>query len=185
LITTDHVIVLSPHTAGTLSPLTADQSWVMFVQVSPPGGGMGPIKIEGVPGTQIASRLRALAEENAYETFIIGLHPTDTPGELADLIHEQHATARLHHDWFEPTMELIAFIQLTSQQAITELLAQARPGGIPEGAVDIEAIAGFLGVSVPTVRRLVKAGEIPALRMGKALRFIAADVLASLERRDR
>jgi excisionase family DNA binding protein len=42
-----------------------------------------------------------------------------------------------------------------------------------------------LGVSVPTVRRLVKAGEIPFLRLGKALRFVAADVLASLDRRER
>jgi excisionase family DNA binding protein len=38
---------------------------------------------------------------------------------------------------------------------------------------------------VPTVRRLVKNGEIPHLRMGKALRFVPADVIASLERRNR
>lgn len=157
----------------------------MFVQARAPGNAMGPIKIEGVHGSRIASRLRTLAEENAYETFIIGLHPTDAPDELAEAIYEQHAAARLHHDWFEPTIELITFIQLTAQQALTELLASVRPGGMPEGAVDIETIAQLIGVSVPTVRRLVKAGDIPYLRMGKALRFIAADVLASLERRDR
>jgi excisionase family DNA binding protein len=179
------MIVLSPHTANALSPLTADQSWVMFVQVSPPNGGLGPIKIEGVRGTRIAARLREIVVDNAYETLIIGLLPTETPEELAQLIHEQHATARLHHDWFDPTIELITYIQHTSQQALADLLAQARPGGIPDGAVDIDTIAEFLGVSVPTVRRLVKAGEIPFLRLGKALRFIAADVLASLDRRER
>ena len=179
------MIFISPHTATTLTPLTADQSWVMFVQVSPPTGGMGPIKIEGVRGTQIAARLREIAADNAYETFIIGLSPTDQPDELANVIQEQHASAHLHHDWFEPTIELVTFIQSTSQQALVELLTQARPGGVPDGAVDIDQIAGFLGVSTKTVRRLVKAGEIPYLRMGKALRFVPADVVASLERRDR
>ena len=179
------MIVLSPHTASTLSPLTADQSWVMFVQVSPPVGAAGPIKIEGVRGTQIAPRLREIAADNAYETYIIGLTSTETPGELAQVIHDQFNAALLHHDWFEPTIELLAFVQHTAQEALQNLLAQTRPGGVPEGAVDIETIAEFLGVSVPTVRRAVKAGEIPYLRMGKALRFVAADVLASLERRQR
>lgn len=178
------MIVLSPHTASTLSPLTVGHSWVMFVQVSPPIGGAGPIKIEGVRGTQIATRLREIAADNAYETYIVGLTPTETPDELAQVIHDQFAPA-LHHDWFEPTIDLLTFIQHTAQDALQALLAQTRPGGLPDGAVDIETIAEFLGVSVPTVRRLVKNGEIPHLRMGKALRFVPADVVASLERRQR
>lgn len=176
------MIILSPHTANALSPLTADQSWVMFVQVSPPNGGLGPIKIEGVRGTKIASRLREIASDNAYETFIVGLTSTPDPDELADVIHDQFALALIHDDWFNPTVELIAFIQHTAQDALQELLTQARPGGVPDGAVDIETIAGLLGVSVPTVRRAVKSREIPFFRMGKALRFVPADVFASLDR---
>jgi excisionase family DNA binding protein len=176
------MLIVSPHTASALAPLTSDQSWVMFVQVNPPMGGLGPIKIEGVRGSQIAPRLREIAADNAYETFIIGLTPTPTPTELAQTIHTQFVSALLHHDWFEATLDLIGFIQHTGQEALQALLAQTRPGGVPDGAVDIETLAEFLGVSVPTVRRAVKAGTIPFFKMGKALRFVAADVLASLER---
>jgi excisionase family DNA binding protein len=179
------MLFLSPHTAKTLSPLTADQSWVMFVQVNPTTGGFGPIKIEGVRGTQIATRLREIAADNAFETFIIGLTPTETPDELAHMIQTQFASAHLHHEWFEATIDLVSFIQHTAQEALETLLAQTRPGGIPDGAVDIETIAGLLGVSSKTVRRLVKDGEIPYMRMGRALRFVPSDVMASLERRER
>jgi hypothetical protein len=132
------MIVLSPHTASTLSPHTSDQSWVLFVQVNPPTGGLGPILIEGVKGTQIAARLRTLAADNAFDAFIIGLTPTTAPNELAKAIQDQHETAHLHHDWYEPTVELLAFIQHTSQGVLQDLLAQARPGGVPDNAVDIE-----------------------------------------------
>ena len=179
------MIVLSPYTASTLSPHTADQSWVMFVQVNPPTGGMGPILIEGVRGVQIAARLRALAADNAFDAFIIGLTPTTTPNELAKVIQDQHEAAHLHHDWYEPTIELLIYIKETSQKKLAELLAAARPGGLPDHAVDIEEIAAIVGVSIPTVRRLVKSGEIPYLRVGKALRFVPVDVVASLERRNR
>jgi excisionase family DNA binding protein len=179
------MIVLSPYTASTLSPHTVDQSWVIFVQANPPTGGMGPILIEGVKGPQIATRLRALAAANAFDTFIIGLTPTTTPNELAKTIQAQHEAAHLHHDWYAPTVELLTFIQHTSQNKLAELLAAARPGGIPDNAVTIEEIAALIGVSVSTVRRLVKDGEIPYLRMGKALRFMPADVIGSLERRNR
>lgn len=179
------MIVVSPHTADTLSPLTADQSWVMFVQLTSPCSGSGPIKIEGVHGTKVSTRLNDIAVDNAYETYLIGLMPTPNPMELAVVVREQYAAALIRHDWYEPTAELVGFIRLTAQQALTDLLAQAHPGGVPDHAVDIDEIAVFLGVSVPTVRRLVKGGTIPHLRMGRALRFVPADVLASLERNQR
>ena len=179
------MLILSPHTANVLTPLASEHSWVMFVQANPPTGGLGPIKIEGVRGAQIAPRLREIARDNAYETFIIGLTPTTTPTELATEIHAQFANALLHGDWFTPTIDLIAFIQSTGQDALQTLLDQARPGGVPDGAVDIETLAEFLGVSVPTVRRAVKAREIPFFKVGKAYRFVVADVLASLEHRNR
>ena len=179
------MLFISPHTANSLAQHVDAQSWVMFVQASSPASGMGPIKIEGVRGAQIATRLRQIAAENAYETFIVGLIATDAPGETESALHDQFASAHLHDDWFSATDELLALIQQGGQQALQELLAAARGVDIPDGAVDIEAIASFLNVSTKTIRRLVKAGSIPALRMGKALRFVVADVLASLERRER
>lgn len=176
------MIVLSPNTATTLAPLIRHQSWVMLVQVSPPVG-TGPVKIEAVDGAQIGPRLKAISAENAYETFVIGLVPTEDPVGLEIALHEQFSTANLHHDWFVPVPELLGYAQSAGQEALEELLAQTRPGGLPDHAVDITTMAGLLGVSVPTVRRLVKAGEIPHLRLGKALRFVPADVVASLEQR--
>ncbi|MGH7176616.1 MAG: helix-turn-helix domain-containing protein [Tepidisphaeraceae bacterium] len=177
------MIVLSPHTANTLSPLTADNSWVMFVQVNAPVGATGPIKIEGVRGARIAARLREIAADNAYETYIIGLTPTDNPDEMEQAIHQQFASTHLHHGWFDVTPELIAFVQHTAQEALQALLAQTRPGGVPDGAVDIEALAEFLNVSVPTIRRAVKTGAIPYFKVGKSYRFVVNDVLASLNQR--
>lgn len=180
------MIVLSPHTTEALSPHTKGQSWVMFVQAKPPCGGIGgPIWIEGVGSDdEVSDRLREIDRWCPYETFIIGLQPTDTPEELAAAIQAQHQTSRLRHDWFEPTPELILLIQHNGQQAVIALLERVQPGGVPDGVVDIKTIAEFLDVSVPTVRRLVKAGVIPAIRMGKALRFVTADVLESLGQRE-
>jgi len=155
----------------------------MFVQVTPPGVGYGPIKIEGVKGVQLAPRLRAIAADNAFDALLIGLVATPTPDELTQTIHDQHEAARLHHDWFTPTTELVGFIQHAAQPALRDLLGRTRPGGLPDNAVDIGEMAAILGVSVPTVRRMVKADEIPYLRLGKALRFMPADVVASVRLR--
>lgn len=176
------MIILSPSTATSLTPLTSHQDWVMLIQVSPPVGA-GPIKIEAVDGAQIGARLKSISAENAYETFLIGLAPSDDATGLEAALHEQFVEAHLHHDWFLPVPELLAYAQGHGQMALEQLLAQTKPGGLPDHAVDVGTMAGLLGVSVPTVRRLVKAGEIPHLRLGKALRFIPADVIASLEQR--
>jgi len=179
------MLFVSSHTANAISPLAEDQSWVMFLQMRAPTIESGPIKIEGVRGSQIGSRLGEIAAENAYEMFLIGLHPTNEPNELAQLICEQHASAHMHHDWFEPSPELVAFIQHTAQQALADLLEHARSGNVPDGAVDIEEIAALLGLSTKTIRRLVKARQIPFLRTAKALRFVPADVIASLRQLER
>ncbi len=152
----------------------------MFVQVNPPSG-QGPIKIEGVKAGQLATRLRQLAADNAFEATLVGLIATPTPAEHASAIGEQYAT-HIHDGWFEPTADLIAFIQHTAQGPIQELLAQTHPGGLSETPVDIEQMAEILGVSVPTVRRMVKAEQIPYLRFGRVYRFVPADVIASLQR---
>lgn len=49
---------------------------------------------------------------------------------------------------------------------------------IEEPLVDVPSAATYLNVSPSTVRRLVKAGELPARRVGCQLRFERADLLA-------
>ena len=157
----------------------------MFVQVSSPYGP-GPIKIEVVDGTKLASRLRALAADNAFEAMMIGLIATNAPTDDARVIEQSFEAAHLHDGWFEPVPGLLALIQQRGQEALQTLLARTHPGALEgDGAVDINEMARILGVSVKTVRRMIDANEIPYLRWGRVLRFVPADVIASLQRRGR
>ncbi len=48
----------------------------------------------------------------------------------------------------------------------------------PEQAMDTQAVAALLDVSKATVRRRVQEGELPAVRVGRCLRFRRSQVLA-------
>jgi excisionase family DNA binding protein len=176
------MIVLSPNAASTLSPVTGGHAWVMFVQIAPPIGA-GPIKIEGIAGELIAQRLTAIADDNGYPTFIIGLLPVEDHDLAAKSLHEQFAIAHLHGTWFEPTIELLSFIQETSQAALQQLMGGVDTTDEPEGAVDIEGIAQVLGVSTRTIKRLVADRQIPHYKVGRQLRFIVSEVREALARR--
>ena len=172
------MIILSSNTANTLSHQASDRSWVMFVQTS-----TGAIKIEGVSGARIVRRLREIEADNAHETYLIGLIETTNPDEDEAVLHTQFASALLHDSWFTASRELLLYVQQAAQPALHNLLATTHPSGMPDNVVDIDTIAAYLGVSVPTVRRLVKAGRIPHLRIGNALRFVPADVVESIQQR--
>ena len=151
----------------------------MFVQIAPPSG-LGPIKIEGVRGAKIGERLLSISVENPYPAYLIGLAESQVPHEHARAIAEQFLAHHMHDGWFEPTPALLQLVQHVGQGALAELLGQARPGAIDGQIVDIDRIAAILGVSVPTVRRLVAADGIPHMRVGRQLRFVVADVLAAM-----
>jgi helix-turn-helix protein len=184
------VLLVSPSTAHALTPHAAGRSWVIFVQTNPPTGNNGPILIEGVRGHDISTRLHALSRDNAYETMLIGLIESQTPEQHAAAIIEQYAiVGHMHDSWYMPTADLLAFIHHVAQKSIQELLSQMHPGGLSTEHVDIEQMATILDVSVPTVRRMVKNNIIPYLRWGTTgsspLRFVPADVVATLQRRSR
>jgi excisionase family DNA binding protein len=46
-----------------------------------------------------------------------------------------------------------------------------------ESLLTTEEVAAFLNVSPATVRRLARIGELPALRVGRQLRFDRAEVV--------
>ncbi|MFI8633833.1 helix-turn-helix domain-containing protein [Microbacterium sp. NPDC077663] len=50
-----------------------------------------------------------------------------------------------------------------------------------EAAVDTKEMARILGVSVVTVSRMVRDGEIPAIKVGERFRFFPSRVIAHLE----
>ena len=154
----------------------------MFLQATPPIG-QGPILIEGIYGDLISKRINQLAADNAFELMLIGLVETTTPIEIANAIAEAHAASHLHDGWFAPSADLLAYVQHVGQTALEGLLASAHPGWLGDEPVDIKAMADILGVSVQTVRRMCKAGEIPFMRWGSNFRFVPADVIATLNRR--
>jgi excisionase family DNA binding protein len=174
------VLIVSPSTANAITPHASERAFVMFVQVNPPGG-VGPILIEGTKGAALGRRLGQLARDNAFDARLIGLYETTQPEQTAYQIRSQHDDDRVHDDWFEPTTALLAFIQQAAQQPLQELLAQTHPGAMEATPVDIDAIASLLGVSVKTIRRMVDKNQIPYLRAGRVLRFVPADVIASLQ----
>lgn len=169
------MLIVSPSTASALAMHAAQKSWVMFVQVN-----QGPIKIEGVKGTRLGARLDTLARENAFDPMLIGLIESATPDADARVLLDQLAPTILHHDWVAPSNELLLYIQQAAQPALQELLSVTHPGGFSEEPVDIEQIAQILGVSVPTIRRMIDRKAIPFLRVGRNYRFVPADVLATM-----
>jgi len=175
------VIIVGPNTSQALSPHAAERSWVMFVQIAPPTGAAGPVKIEGVRGAKIGDRLLTISAENPYPSYLIGLIESASPHQQAHAIASQFAEHHMHDGWFEPAPTLLRFVQSYGQRALGELLAQTRPGAVDGQIVDIEEIARILNVSVRTVRRLVEADGIPHMRVGKQLRFVVADVLAAMQ----
>lgn len=59
--------------------------------------------------------------------------------------------------------------------AIAERLVTRAPSG--DELLDIHGAAKLLNCSVPTVERLVAAGRIPSLKVGRLRRFRRADLL--------
>lgn len=176
------MIALTPNTAAAVALHAAEGSWVIFVQVIPGAGSQGPIKIEGLRGVQLAPRLMSLVRDCPYEVQLIGLMPSTVPIEHAQAVGNEHH--EIHDGWFQPTSELIGFIEHAAQEPLRGLLAETHPGGLDGGdIVDIDGIAEILGVSVPTIRRLIKAETIPYLRFGRTYRFVPSDVIASLQQR--
>lgn len=153
----------------------------MFVQIAPPTGN-GPVWISGVRGHRIGEELLAISSRNPYPAYLVGLIESPVPHEHASRIAGQFAAHHLHDGWFEPTPALMQMIQL-AQPALSELLAQTRPGTVEGQIVDVDGIAAVLGVAPRTIYRLVENGSIPHMRVGRQLRFHVDDVLAAMNTR--
>lgn len=153
----------------------------MFVQITPPNG-LGPIKIEGVRGAKIGDRLLSISVENPYPSYLIGLIDAPSPHQQAHAIATQFSAHHLHDGWFEAVPALVQLVQQFGQAALSELLAQTRPGAVNGEIVDTDELATMLNISVTTVRRLVASDAIPHMRVGKQFRFVVADVLAAMNK---
>lgn len=63
-------------------------------------------------------------------------------------------------------------------EAICERLAGRLGGGAGDEIGDVHDAAGWLGVSVPTIERAVRRGDLPSIRVGRLRRFRRADLMA-------
>lgn len=178
------MIRISPSTAAAIALHAATSSWVVFVQVRPPAGEC-PIKIEAIAGTQLLPRMRSFETDNPFDVFLIGLIATPIPQDIVAELAQLHADQALHDGWYQPSANLLSFIEEAATPALSLLLGQTHPAGLEDAAVDIQTMAQLLDVSVPTIRRMIAAKTIPYLRWGKIYRFVPDDVFASLAQQGR
>ncbi len=169
------MFVLSPQAATSLATSTQGQGFVVFAQLT---SGARPIKIEGTRA--LAMRLRALDDDCPYEICLIGLIRTEDPAGDATLLHEQFASTHMKGDWFTPNRALTDLVAETALPALQELLEQFQPTSDDGSMLTVEELAEQLGISVPTVRRMVKSNQLPHVRIGRQIRFVPEDILASL-----
>ena len=57
---------------------------------------------------------------------------------------------------------------------------KAEPAKQPDFLMDTRSVCQYLGVSAPTLRRFVREGHLPAVRIQSALRYKRSDVEKSL-----
>jgi excisionase family DNA binding protein len=62
-------------------------------------------------------------------------------------------------------------------EAIAERLAGRIGSGATDEVGDVHDAARWLGMSVPTLERAVRRGEIPSIKVGRLRRFRRADLL--------
>ena len=67
--------------------------------------------------------------------------------------------------------------------AIAARLAGRIGNGAGDEIGDVYKAAEWLGVSVPTIERAVRRGELPSIKVGRLRRFRRADLLAMNEER--
>lgn len=175
------MIALTSHTAAAIALHAAKQSWIVFLQAVIHGTG-GPVLIGGVKGRDLVDYLGTASRWCPDDLQLIGLLETQLPDEDARVIADEFGAHQIHDWWFQPVPELLLFIQQDAQSSLPTLLSQTHPGGLSDAPVDAEEMAKILGISLPTLRRMIKSDQIPYLMFGRFYRFVPRDVLASLKR---
>jgi excisionase family DNA binding protein len=59
---------------------------------------------------------------------------------------------------------------------VSAALAQSRPAPAPASVLNSDEAAQFLKMPVDTLRKRVRAGEVPSFKIGNLLRFRVADL---------
>ena len=160
---------------------------VYFVEAA----GPGLIKIGAT--RDLAQRLATLTSENAVPVRLVGALPHRDAPAYADQLRRRFAAMCDHGDWFRPWAPLRVFLGgLASATPATPVAPcaagpAAADGGFPFDApmplLDAADLAAHLRVSIVTVRRLVRARQLPCVRVGRQLRFDVRDPAIAARRR--
>lgn len=164
--------ILTFQTMRTLDQTPAGVGVVYFVQTRPSEDLAGPVRIGSTRNLQ--QHLQQLVDHNPFPLYLLGSMVSAEPEKAKHHIHEQFAAARSRGDWFRPTDELLQYVRTATQRPLTPPMPQVPADQL----LSIEDVARILNVSVPTVRRLVDAGRLPVMRIGRQLRFSPKDITA-------
>jgi excisionase family DNA binding protein len=157
---------------------------VYFVEAE----GPGLIKIGAT--RDLTQRLATLTSENAVPVRLVGaLAHRDAPA-YADQLRRRFAAMCDHGDWFRPWAPLRAFlgglaaaVPATPSSPRPMAADEAFPFDAPPALLDAPALAAHLRVSTVTVRRWVRARQLPCIRVGRQLRFDVRDPVIAARRR--
>lgn len=170
------MLALTAPTILSIAPSLEGRSWVAFLQLQAPPSSF--IKIDATK--TLVARLRQLDRDLPFETRLIGLIETVNPSEAARAIQREYEAARVRGEWFRPELSLLTFIERGAQHDLREIVAHLEPA--KSGTIGIAELAKQLGVSVPTIRRMVADRRIPSLLVRGQIRFVLSEVLSAVRR---
>lgn len=136
--------------------------------------------------TDLGRMLSSLRNTCPCSIAVLGILFSDRVRERKAQLHRQFIAEHAHGEWFRlsdklrtwicdkavsPESNLLSKARLADRTDIDRLLVEAAL----EPLIDIDRVAKALDVSVVTVRRYVRAHDIPFIRVGRQLRFYLGD----------
>ena len=156
--------------------------------------GLGLIKIGAT--RDLAQRFATLTSENAGPVRLVGAVHHRDPVAYADQLRRRFAAMCDHGDWFRPWAPLRAFVDAVAPSVLDAprplAPAAVAPAAVapaaftfdtPQPLLDAAALAAHLQISIVTVRRLVRARQLPCVRVGRQLRFDVCEPVIAARRR--
>jgi excisionase family DNA binding protein len=163
---------------GTANAPALGKIGVYFFQIE----GNGPINIGATQ--DLEKQFVSLQRANPYSLVVVGFVAFNEPQAAAQHDHglrERFAQHHIHSDWYRPVSEIVEYAYSTRQIPVapTKYRAVMTHEAEPK-LLTPQQLAEKLGVSVPTIRRLIQQDVIPYLKAGAQIRFDLNAVLKAM-----
>jgi excisionase family DNA binding protein len=173
------MFVLTYQTTKTLSEVVPETGIVSFVENRVSNDLIGYIQITAPKNFPWYAN--QLVEHNPFLTILLGYIESPEPEKVERELRTRFGAVHHRGTWYRPSFELLDFIRSNTKRAVSP---EVKSGQLTMPAdaklLDIDELATYLGISVPTVRRAVADGKIPVTRTGRLLRFYLPDVLTAI-----